>query len=290
MGFLFGKKNKEEPKKQEQIRKEQQAQKEAELKQKIADVLAKKEYTLWDNIKKPLNWFYGETAKAVYEDCIANADEMWFTMREEGKRMLKNPNATEIDGLPWVFLEVCFELWRKKSWLIVFYNEFMKSRYEYLSFEIKNKGFLNPLFWLMQVADIRQNDDSSKVVIPFPDCLQEDKNPMLYYLSRSLKEVFTHDASGVYSTLGPDVAMKYIYNALSKGGIDVSKEEWLYDKSFFFTALSSLKSDATIAEQIQKVAKYPEYLPKINLSGRPSAGDFGGNGGMVGNTPPDDIF
>lgn len=289
--FLFGKKKREEEKqKEEQLRKQQQAQKEAETKQKIADVLAKKQYTLWDKIAKPLNWFYGDTAKAVYEECIANSHEMWFTMLEEGKQKLNKPDATEIDGLPWVFVSVCLELWRKKSWLIVFYHEFMRSKYEYLSMQIMNMGYLNPLYWLMKVADLRKGDENSEVIIPFPDCLQEDKNPILYYFSRSLKDVFRNGSTKRYSTLGPDVALKYIYNALADGGIDVSKEEWLYDKSFFFTALESLKSDSTIAEQIQAVAKHPEYLPKINLSEKPSAGNFGGNDGMIGNTPPDDIF
>ena len=292
MWFLFGKKKREEElKKAEEQRKQQEAQKEAELKRKIAEVLAKKEYTLWDKIDKPLNWFFGDSAKAVYEECLANAKDMWVSMLEAGRVTLNSPKATEIDGISSVFYDACDELWHKRSWLIVFYNEFMKAKYPHLSYNIKLRGFLNPLLWLMKVADLRRDDDKTKVVLPYPDCLQEDKNPMLYYFTRSLKEVFNYGATGMYSYLGPDVAMKYIYNAF-KAQIDVSKEEWMYDELFFFTPMGQLKSDVTIAEQIQEAAKHPEFLPKMNIVKKKSAGDLDDGNGKIGggNIPPDGMF
>lgn len=268
----YKKKKEEEKKEAEQKLIEQQAKAQAEAEQKkkaeeeqqrkIEEELAKKEWTLWDETEKPLDWFFGDSARAVYSECIANAKDMWVSMLEEARDSLNSPKATEIDGISSVFYYACNELWHKRSWLIVFYTEFMKAKYPNLSLSIKNRGYMNPLFWLMKAADLRRSDDKSQLLIAYPDCLQEDKNPMLYYLSRSLKEVFGYASSGMYSYLGPDVIMKYIYNAL-KAGVDVSKEEWMYDESFFFTPMKQLKSDFTIAEQIKAAVKHPEYLSSL---------------------------
>lgn len=245
-------------KKQEEQRKARAA--EEQKKKEIEEAEAKKPFTLWDGREKPVEWFFGDDAKAVYDDCIANSRAMWDTLIETGKICLNSDTATELDGMSWVFGDVCENLFPEKSWLIVFYNEFMKSKYKNFGLEIKLRHFIVPLYWLMAVATIR-DVDNERLIYPHPDCLMEDKNPMLYYFNRFSKNVFKYNiVEGIFTTFGAQVAMNYIFNGLLDG-IDLSIEEWLYDESVFFTELKQLKSDSSVAAKIKELTKHPEYLP-----------------------------
>ncbi len=249
----------------------EQQQARAMEKQKIKEneeAEAKKPFTLWDGREKPVEWFFSDDAKAVYAECMSNSSAMWDTLVESGKVLLNSDTATELDGMLSVYDETCEKLWTQKRWLIVFYNEFIKSKYKDFNLEISLRYFIVPLYWLMAVATIR-NVENGELIYPHPNCLLEDKNPMLYYINRFSKNIFKYNiVGGIYSTFGAQVAMNYIFNGLLDD-IDLSKEEWLYDESVFFTELKQLKSDSSVATRISELARYPEYLPNVveaNLS------------------------
>ena len=83
-----------------------------------------------------------------------------------------------------------------------------------------------------------------------PDCLMEEKNPIVYYIKHANEKIIKDPIANI-------IALEYIANAFCDDK-DVSKEAWLLD------GIDGIedKEYVELGEIIKETVEFPEYLPE----------------------------
>ena len=197
------------------------------------------EYTLWDGLIKPVSWYFGDEGRAAYSSAFENCEEM-------------NAAIAESNWISIIF-NVCYQsskkpIAQKKNWLLKYFYEYMLSRYS-----IKMASNEHTLILISSVAG------NCPDLCPYPDCLDGEKNPLLYFFCNVLNLLPNGYSEQAYPIL-KDIA-HYIYNACISSK-DVSRESWMYDKSFYLDDRDRPQKYNLLLEKLTKLAKFPEYLYK----------------------------
>lgn len=194
------------------------------------------EYTLWDGLVKPVEWYFGDAGRAAFESAFKNAEEM--------KEAIEKNNWISI------IFNVCYQstkkpLAEKKNWLIKYFYEYMLSRYS-----TKMATNEHTLILLTLTA-------CDRPALSYPDCLDEDRHPLLHFFSR-IKELLPEGYSEQTYPVLKDIA-HYIYNAYIDDK-DASEESWLYDKDFYLDYRDKPQKYGLTLEKLQALAQFSEYL------------------------------
>lgn len=201
------------------------------------------EFNLWDGQIKPVEWYFGEEGKAAFESTFENVEEM--------SRAIEQSN--------WIFItfNVCYQsskkpLGARKNWLIKYFYEYVISRYS-----TRMATNEHTLVLITKTAYVRLNNGNTPAY-PYPDCLDDEINPVLYYFSRVRQLLPSGYDESTYPIL-KDIA-HYVYNALAAYGKDVSRESWIYDKSLYVDDRGLPEKYGAVVERLQKAAEFPECL------------------------------
>lgn len=93
-------------------------------------------------------------------------------------------------------------------------------------------------------------DEAGGDIIPYPDFLYKEKNPLLNFILNCDQKYITYVNKDMVS---------YVYKAFCKD-LNTSEEAWLYDRSIFFNEQNKQRPDEKIKQLMLKNAKYPELL------------------------------
>ena len=120
--------------------------------------------------------------------------------------------------------------------------------------------FSTPLTLVLMtgVADFRSEEDGS-LLFPYPHCLDVEINPILYFYSH-VRELFL---GGIYSEeLCPILkdVVNYIFTAYANHDKDVSRENWMYDKSFYLDYKGQYKNYELLKEKLFELVEFPDSL------------------------------
>ena len=196
------------------------------------------EFNLWDGLIKPVEWYFSEAGKAAFESAFENAEEMNAAVRDSN----------------WISLtfKVCYRsskkpLAEKKNWLIKYFYEYIISRYS-----VKMASNEQTLVLISLMA---ANYPS---FFPYPDCLCEEKHPLVYFFSQ-VKDILPDGYSEQTYPVLKDIA-HYIYNAFVSFNRDVSRESWMYDRSLYLDYRDKPQKYPAVAEKLISLAEYPECL------------------------------
>ena len=93
-------------------------------------------------------------------------------------------------------------------------------------------------------------DESRLKKISYPECLMEEKNPIVYYIKHANEKIIQDPIANI-------IALEYIGNALLDDK-DVSKEAWILD------GIDGIedKEYVELGEIIKETVEFPEYLPE----------------------------
>ena len=194
-------------------------------------------FNLWDGLIKPVEWYLSDEGKNAFFEAFANADEMNEAIRENN----------------WISIifKVCYQsskkpLAEKKNWLIKYFYELVLSQYS-----MKMASNEHTLVLMTAVASLSP-------ICPYPDCLGEEKNPVLYFFSH-VKNLLPDGYSEVTYPILKDI-VHYVYNAYSSIQKDVSQELRLYDKSLYVDERGKPQKYGIISEKLSDVVQFPEFL------------------------------
>lgn len=202
------------------------------------------EFNLWDGQVKPVEWYFSNSGKEAFLSTLENADEM----------------NKAIDENNWISLifNVCYQsskkpLGTKLNWPIKFFYEYIISRYA-----TRMATNENTLILLTKLA-ILKGDGCSQAFFPYPYCLEEEKNPILYYFSH-VKGLFGSGYSEVSYPILKDI-VHYIYNVFLKYFKDVSGESWMYDKLLYDDYRGKPNKYREAKAKLHELAEFSECLP-----------------------------
>lgn len=195
------------------------------------------EYNLWDGLIKPVSWYFSDAGKSAFMSALENAEEM--------KEAIENSNWISI------IFNVCYRsskkpLAEKKNWLIKYFYEYVLSQYS-----VKMASNEHALILLTLMAC------DSKAVCRYPDCLDGEKHPLLYFFGQVNQLLPGGYSEQTYPVLKDIV--HYIYNAYIADK-DVSKESWMYDKTFYVDYSDKPQKYSLQFEKLKESAGFPEYL------------------------------
>ena len=194
-------------------------------------------FNLWDGLIKPVEWYLSDEGKNAFFEAFENADEMNEAIME--------------DNWISIIFKVCYQsskkpLAEKKNWLIKYFYEFVLSQYS-----MKMASNEHTLVLMTAVASLPP-------ICPYPDCLGEEKNPVLYYFSH-VKNLLPDGYSEVTYPVLKDI-VHYVYNAYSAIQKDVSRELLLYDRSLYVDERGKPQKYNLISEKLPDVVQFPEFL------------------------------
>ena len=197
------------------------------------------EYNLWDGFIKPATWYLSDEGKAAYLAAFENLEEM-------------NAAIAESNWISIIF-NVCYQsskkpIAQKKNWLIKYFYEYMLSRYS-----VKMASNEHTLVLMTAMAG------NCPTLYPYPDCLDEKKHPILHFFG-SVKHLLPEGYSEQTYPILKDI-VQYIYNAVALSK-DVSRESWMYEKSFYVDDRERPKKYAVVLERLKYLARFPECLIK----------------------------
>ena len=195
------------------------------------------EYNLWDGFIKPAAWYFGDEGKAAYFSAFENGGEM-------------NEAIAASNWISIIF-NVCYQsskkpLTQKKNWLIKYYYEYMLSQY---SIKMASNEHT-----LVLIAATAVNFPGP---CPYPDCLDDEKHPILYFFN-NVRQILPEGYSEQIYPILKDI-VHYIYNAYTSSK-DVSHESWMYDKSFYVDDRERPRKYSTLSENLKNLAGFPEFL------------------------------
>lgn len=200
------------------------------------------EYNLWDGLIKPAGWYFEDAGKAAFTSAFYNVDEM---------------NGAICEG-NWISItfNVCYQsrkkpLGAKKNWLLKYF-------YEYIISKFSTRMATNEHTLVLITAAATLKLSNGTLLLPYPDCLDEEKNPVLRYFSR-VKDLLPGGYSEVTYPVLKDI-VHYIYNAFSTQGKDVSEESWMYDKSFYVDYRGKPNEYVRLSEKLPELAGLPGCL------------------------------
>ena len=196
------------------------------------------EYNLWDGLIKPVEWYLSDDGKRAYTSALENTDEM--------------NEAIEENNWISIIFNVCYQsskkpIAEKKNWLIKYYYEYMLSRYS-----VKMASNEHTLVLITAMAT------NCPAQCPYPDCLDEESHPILYFFSR-VKQLLPQGYSEQTYPVLKDI-VHYIYNVFLSLGKVASHESWMYDKEFYVDYRDRPQKYSAIKEKLQELARFPEYL------------------------------
>lgn len=199
------------------------------------------EFNLWDGLVKPVGWYFGDAGKEAYFSAFENTDEM----------------NRAFDESNWILLtfNVCYQSSKKpiavkKNWLIKFFYEYIISRYS-----IRMATNEHTLVLLTAMSAIKRGDSP---IFPYPDCLDDEKQPVLYFFSR-VKDLLPSGYSETVYPILKDI-VNYIYNVFSVHGNDASRESFLYDKSLYVDYRGKPNEYVKLKEKLNACVEFPDCL------------------------------
>ena len=197
------------------------------------------EYNLWDGLIKPVEWYFGDSGKFAFLSAFENRVEM--------EEAIKESNWISI------IFNVCYQsskkpIAEKKNWLLKYFYEYMLSRYS-----VKMTANEHTLILISLMA-------CNERFYPYPDCLDEEKHPLLHFFSK-VKAILPEGYNEQIYPVLKDIAY-YIYNSFSFLNRDVSQEWWMYDKSFYVDYRDKPQKYDTFTEKLRELAEFPEHLRK----------------------------
>lgn len=202
------------------------------------------EFNLWDGLVKPTEWYFGDAGKTAFEDAYANNGEML--------------GAIAGGNLIAITFNVCYQsskkpVTEKKNWLIKYFYEYFLSRYSV-------KMACNEQTLVLAAVSATVTSCDGAPLLPYPDCLDGQRNPLLHYLSR-VKDILPEGYSEIVYPVLKDVA-HYVFNVLTLRNKDASREEFMYDRDFYLDSRGKPNRYGVLAERLYHLVEFPDCLNK----------------------------
>lgn len=201
------------------------------------------EFNLWDGIVKPVDTYFCEAGKKAYFSAFENNDEMKRAFEENNWISLTFTTCYQSSKKP---------LGTKKNWLLKFFYEYIISRYS-----IRMATNEHTLVLLTKLSSATHD---GVPILPYPDCLNDDKHPILHFLSR-IKDILPAGYSEVSYPILKDI-VHYIYNVYFTHCKDVSRESWLYDKSLYVDTGGKPNKYDEVKAKLVGLAEFSDCLTK----------------------------
>ena len=196
-------------------------------------------FNLWDGHIKPVEWFFGDDGESAFVSAFENIEEM--------NEAIKKDNWISI------IFNVCYQsskkpLTEKKNWLLKYFYEYILSRYS-----VRMTANEHTLILISTMA-------CNEHFYPYPDCLDEEKHPLLHFFNR-VKAILPEGYSEQTYPILKDIVY-YIYNSFLSLDRDVSHERWMYDKSFYVDYKDKPQKYDMLIIRLKTLVEFPQYLRK----------------------------
>ena len=205
---------------------------------------------------KQKEWYFTEAAKNEWNENVQRYfDEMLESWNEDNDEFVK---AYAICGFS--ARKEHEELFRKtENWPAMFIKRYLEvCGYR----QVADCACVG-----MMVADCDANKGEGAVKLTYPDIISFEKNPLLTVMKK-IEDMGAFEEGEDNFWIFSDYLLDYIINAY-RDGVDVSEEDWIYDKATYQTKSHEEDFDKTemtisMIDRISKKVKHPKYFYKLS--------------------------